>query len=243
MKIGEKTLKKGGELLTNSLLTYQESINKAYLKAGGEELKITLGLAIKAGNGDGNFKLQSKIKFVTDQIEDTFSESVDERQTNLFEDVNQPTRLCPERKDGAEIFESVCAKCKDRMLYINTNADGIKHYNWLEDLPFMKQDDLRTAMSCSAWADDDYKEWCDEMVRRAKIMLAERAANEVATPRNWYRIRNKKTNDWWEYTAVSAISACDKAGWNPEDCEIKIKSDNGGGGWKKCRELDMKDAA
>jgi hypothetical protein len=36
MKIGEKTLHKGGELLTNSLLTYQKSINEAFLKCEGE---------------------------------------------------------------------------------------------------------------------------------------------------------------------------------------------------------------
>ena len=84
MEIGEKTLQKGGELLTNSLLTYRKAINDAYMKNEGDELKITMGLTIKAGPGNGNFKLTSKIKFVTDQIEDTFTGSVDEIQTSMF---------------------------------------------------------------------------------------------------------------------------------------------------------------
>jgi len=89
MEIGPKTLRKGGELLTNSLLTYRKAINDAYLKSGETELKITMGLAIKMGRGEGTFDLTSKIKFVTDQIEDTFSESVDQLQTNMFEEAEE----------------------------------------------------------------------------------------------------------------------------------------------------------
>jgi hypothetical protein len=51
-----------------------------------------------------------------------------------------------------------------------------------------------------------------------------------------YRIRNIKTNKWWEGKSDSARDACAMAGWNFGDCEIKCKSDNGYGGWKKCRE-------
>ena len=32
-------------------------------------------------------------------------------------------------------------------------------------------DALVSRVSCRAWADDDYKSWCDEMERRADIMI------------------------------------------------------------------------
>ena len=51
-----------------------------------------------------------------------------------------------------------------------------------------------------------------------------------------YRIRNIKTNEWWENKASNSQDACAKAGWEFADCEIKYKSDYGYGGWKKCRE-------
>jgi hypothetical protein len=53
-----------------------------------------------------------------------------------------------------------------------------------------------------------------------------------------FRIRNRITGEWWEGTSDAAykFEACTKAGWKPEDCEVKEKSDNGGGGWKKVKE-------
>ncbi len=55
---------------------------------------------------------------------------------------------------------------------------------------------------------------------------------------NIYRIRNIKTNKWWEGQAASARDACALAGWNFTDCEIKYKtkSVNGYSGWTKWRE-------
>lgn len=53
---------------------------------------------------------------------------------------------------------------------------------------------------------------------------------------NLYRIRNIKTNNWWEGRAASARDACALAGWDFADCEIKTKTNNGSGGWAKCRE-------
>jgi hypothetical protein len=49
MKIGEKTLRKGGEMLTNSLLTYITKINEAYQNNLEATLKISLSLSIAPG--------------------------------------------------------------------------------------------------------------------------------------------------------------------------------------------------
>lgn len=154
MKIGEKTLKRGGELLTNSLLTFQKSINEAFLKAGEDELKITMGLSIKAGPGNGNFKLQSKIKFVTDQIEETFSDSVDELQTDLFKD--QPTKKCP-LENGDERLETYCAKCPSRRKAILVSGKKMPFILPMSaELPILAPGEMIQHRSCSAWADDDY---------------------------------------------------------------------------------------
>jgi hypothetical protein len=51
-----------------------------------------------------------------------------------------------------------------------------------------------------------------------------------------YRIRNTKNNDWWEGQATSAADACDQAGWNLLDCEIKVKNETGS--WCKAREAE-----
>lgn len=177
MKIGEKTLKKGGEILTNALLAYKSKINEAFLNNGEDDLKIGLSLTIKPGDADGNFKLKGDISFVTQKITDSFSDSVDEKQTSL--PLDEPTRICPEREDGAEIFESVCAKCKKREgLFI---SDGLTLPRWWEGDDIAIPDDaIITRMPCRAWADEDYKAWCDEMVRRADVMLEERAARPEA---------------------------------------------------------------
>jgi hypothetical protein len=48
-----------------------------------------------------------------------------------------------------------------------------------------------------------------------------------------YRIRNKSTNQWWQGKAENFTDACAKAGWSFVDCEIKERTFNGCGGWKK----------
>jgi hypothetical protein len=46
-----------------------------------------------------------------------------------------------------------------------------------------------------------------------------------------FRVRNNKTNNWWEGMASDDAHACRLAGWRYEDCYIRLKSTNGG--WKK----------
>ena len=178
MKIGEKTLRKGGELLTNSLLTYEGAINDAYRNAGEKEMNITLGLKIFPGPGNGNFKLTSKIKFMLDQIEDTFSDSVDEMQTKL--PLDEPTKACPLMPEGDEVFVSVCKKCKDRESTIL--VDGISMPVWLSINDPLPDDEecyqMIQYMPCRAWADEDYKAWCDEMIQRAIVYAAVQPTKE-----------------------------------------------------------------
>jgi hypothetical protein len=170
MKIGEKTLRKGGEMLTNIMLSYISKINEAFLHNGESELKIGLDLTIKPGAANGNFKLQSGIKFVTEQIKDTFSDSCDELQTNLF-DANQTARPCYLRPDGDQVFDNVCNKCNSRMDLIFVSGG--------KELPRIVTPDemvdgglgkgpgeMIQTYSCPAWADQFYKEWCDIMVAR-----------------------------------------------------------------------------
>ena len=179
MKIGEKTLRKGGELLTNSLLTYMGAINDAFLKAGEKEMNITLGLKIFPGPGNGNFKLTSKIKFMLDQIEDTFSDSVDEMQTKL--PLDEPTKACPLMPEGDEVFVSVCKKCKDRESIILIDGINMPVWTTAKELKPAALYQMKQYMPCRAWADDDYKAWCDHMVYLAQDYIGMQALKKEKT--------------------------------------------------------------
>ena len=48
-----------------------------------------------------------------------------------------------------------------------------------------------------------------------------------------FRIRNNKTNEWWEVPARDDDHACELAGWRREDCYIRVKTKNGSGSWAK----------
>ena len=76
LKIGEKTLNKGGELITNAMLTHIQKINLAYVNAGEKDFKISLSLTINPGPAAGNHKLKADISFNLEKITDTFSTSV-----------------------------------------------------------------------------------------------------------------------------------------------------------------------
>ncbi|OGP87158.1 MAG: hypothetical protein A2031_08100 [Deltaproteobacteria bacterium RBG_19FT_COMBO_43_11] len=86
MKIGEKTLRKGGEMLTNSLLTYITKINEAYQNNLEATLKISLSLSIAPGV-QGSFLLKTDINFVLEKITDSFTDSSDELQQKLFDSI------------------------------------------------------------------------------------------------------------------------------------------------------------
>jgi hypothetical protein len=165
MKIGEKTLTAGGQLLINALLTHIEKINLAYLNAGEKDFKISLGLTINPGPAAGNHKLKADISFNLEKITDTFSTSVDELQTGLF-DENQITRPCYLRPDE-EVFENVCKRCNFRMDLIFVSGEDMPRIIGKNDeLPELKDGQMLQTYACPAWADEFYKEWCDLMVAR-----------------------------------------------------------------------------
>jgi len=246
MKIGEKTLKELADLAEGAMLTHIGGINAGFRNAGEKDFKIGLKGTINAGAGDGDFKLKIDIDYVIEKTSDSFSRQVHEKQASL--DLDGPTKPCPLLPVGDEVYVSVCSKCKERQSTIV--SDGVNlpvFYGHREPMPEVPEGALVSFMPCKSWSDEDYRIFCDDMLRRAVVYETEQKAKADEKQKqesyNWYRIRNKQTNNWWENTAMSAVDACKKAGWNPEDCEIKIKSDNGGGGWKKCRELEMKKAA
>jgi len=55
--------------------------------------------------------------------------------------------------------------------------------------------------------------------------------------KNTYRIRNHILNQWWEGNAESAYETLILSGWESQQCEIKVHSDKGCGGWCKCKEV------
>lgn len=165
MNIGEKTLTAGGQLLINALLTHIEKINLAYLNAGEKDFKISLGLTINPGPAAGNHKLKADISFNLEKITDTFSTSVDEIQTELF-DEDQTRRPCYLRP-GVEVFPKVCNKCNSRMDLLFVSGDALPRIIGKNDeLPDLKDGQMLQTYACPAWADEFYKEWCDLMVAR-----------------------------------------------------------------------------
>lgn len=143
MKIGEKTLRTGGEIITNAMLSYITKINEAFNNNGEDDLKIGLSLTIKPGPASGNFKLKASIDFVTQKIKDTFSGSVDEVQADLFGPRDDMVG-CPREK--GPVNKSICNKCLDRATTL-------------------KVDDLEIGwMSCRAWADSDHRVFWEKIL-------------------------------------------------------------------------------
>ena len=51
-----------------------------------------------------------------------------------------------------------------------------------------------------------------------------------------FRIYHPKTNKFRTIEAKNGRHAVEICGWKYEDCEIRVKTNNGGGGWKKYKE-------
>jgi hypothetical protein len=162
MKIGEKTLKKGGEMLTSIMLSYISKINEAFLHNGESELKIGLDLTIKPGAANGNFKLQSGIKFITEQIKDTFSDSCDELQTNLFE---EGFKKCPLRPND-RMKESYCddkCDCRIERIFVKGKKMPVV-LPFRSEEPILAESEMIQYRSCASWADQDFTAFTAIMV-------------------------------------------------------------------------------
>lgn len=228
MQIGEKTIERGGEMLTALMKTYKKKINDAFKNEGEKALKIGLSLDIEAGKASGTFKLEAGINFVSERIKDTYTDNVDEQQMGLFEQEQPKFRKCPVQ--GMKVLETHC-KQTCPLFYELLKPDGSY------PIPVVAFDPLDGSFlqerPCAAWADD----FTMEGVKR---LLAwnppEQEGEGTAEAMKTYRIRHKQSGEWWEGEAATAANACILAGWNVENCEIKIR--NSGGNWCKCRETE-----
>jgi len=112
MQITAKILERGGELVTRLMQNYRPEIDKAYRENGEEKMKVGLSLTIEPSiNG---FRLAAGISFVSARIKDTFTDTIDEAQVNLFPDPGDAggtgrTIVCPQRPD----FEPYIDYCRD----------------------------------------------------------------------------------------------------------------------------------
>lgn len=81
MQISQKTIERAIETVAASLRIYREKIDGAFLKADGA-LTVSLGLRFKPV--EGKMEIKTSIKFVTDQVNDSFETLFDEHQDELF---------------------------------------------------------------------------------------------------------------------------------------------------------------
>ncbi|MDD4997855.1 MAG: hypothetical protein PHI99_06870 [Syntrophales bacterium] len=145
MKITDKTLEKGGEMLGRLMQSYRTKINEAYLKS--EELNIGLSLKIEPGTTSEKVRLEAGINFVSERVKDTFTDQVN-LTPDLFEQVDSV--MCPVKK--MPVLNSYCnEKCKDRETSnpSEPNAAGQVCANF---------------RSCAAWADHDTHEHIKSML-------------------------------------------------------------------------------
>jgi len=82
MKIGPKTIEAIGTDIQGLLNAYQNDLDKAYLAAGDDPLKISLG--VKVSPKDGQLKVETSMSFTTEKVKDTKTSYVDEDQQKLF---------------------------------------------------------------------------------------------------------------------------------------------------------------
>lgn len=177
-QIGEKTIRKGGEMCRNAMLAYQSKINEAFTNNGEKDLKIGLSLTITPGAGAGNFKLKADISFITQKITDSFTDNVDEIQMDLFE-FNRGTgdlKNCPLRPDDL-IFASFCNNsCPLRSEFVSHGSVDEDGAVWTY------------TRSCSTWADDDKKEHIGKMLEWEPAVQAPETAKVYPMKTKKYKV-------------------------------------------------------
>jgi len=81
VQVTQKTIERTIEILGGVLRIYREKIDQAFLKADGAMI-VNLGIRYKPVNSKMGIK--TSIKFVTDQVNDSFETEFDENQADLF---------------------------------------------------------------------------------------------------------------------------------------------------------------
>jgi hypothetical protein len=163
MKIGEKTITTIARLVEGLLREHIGRINQAWNNAGESDLKISLPVTLKSVK-NGYIDQEVKISYVVDKVDDSAKASVNENQPDLFEEKARPCYLRP----GVEVFEKVCDKCNRRIDLIFVSGTELPRIISTDEIesPDLKPGQMLQHSSCPAWADEDYKEWCDIMVAR-----------------------------------------------------------------------------
>jgi len=168
-KIGEKTLTEVGDLIGRGLSTHHiHGINLGYKNAGEKDFKISISVTINPGAAPGNHKIKADVSYQVEKITDSFSSSVDELQTELFDEEKGALRRCPLRPDAIGVYENtVCKKCKKRVDLIFVSGTELPRIISPDELPAeMKPGQMLQHYVCPSWADEFYKEWSGMIISR-----------------------------------------------------------------------------
>lgn len=93
MQVSQKTIERSIEILGGVLRIYREKIDAAFLKAEGA---MTVNLGVRYKPVEGKMEIKTSIKFVTDQVNDSFETMFDENQDLLFskKETDEPSVYC-----------------------------------------------------------------------------------------------------------------------------------------------------
>jgi hypothetical protein len=86
VQVSPKTIERSIEILGGVLRIYREKIDAAFLKADGA---MTVSLGIRYKPVGGKMGIKTSIKFITDQVNDSFETEFDENQADLFAKVDE----------------------------------------------------------------------------------------------------------------------------------------------------------
>ena len=157
--IGEKTITRTDEKIEGMLRYYQREINIAYEDGG--EIKISMPVAIKRKGGANNIKVG--ISFVTEKIEDSATDDVDELQMSF--DIDKMVK-CPLNGD-IEMKEEDCPdNCKKRaIMFVDGQFPAIP-------LPQVSDQPSESVciqyLTCRRWADHFTRAFIKELLESAK---------------------------------------------------------------------------
>lgn len=82
MNITIKTIDKAADQIRGPLQAYRTQIDEAFLKADTDQFTVSLGVTFRVV--DGVLKITTPIKFVSEQIKDSFETMYDPNQEELF---------------------------------------------------------------------------------------------------------------------------------------------------------------
>lgn len=82
MNITIKTIDKAADQIRGALQAYRTQIDEAFMKAETDQFTVNLGVTFRIV--DGIMKITTPIRFVSEQIKDSFETMYDPNQEELF---------------------------------------------------------------------------------------------------------------------------------------------------------------